>query len=87
MDDLGFLEITQEGGGKGKTNRYRVISTEDESKPFYTMKNSITPEICKKKLEEWLKRYCHTEFVSYYTKFSRGSREKKLFSKGGETVC
>lgn len=75
MAKYNFVEVTQQGGGKGKANKYRVISLEDDAKPFYTIKASISPSVCETKLKEWIDRYRYTISENSLS-LSDGTRQK-----------
>lgn len=82
MESKGFVEIVKQGGGKGKMNEYRVTLPTKDANPFYTVSNSITPDICKKKLKELVKQYRDT--VSVYSAYNITLKaRKKLFPKEG----
>jgi len=80
MEAKGFVDLKEQGGGKGKMNKYQVTLPKKDANPFYTVSNSITPDICKKKLKELVKQYRDT--VSVYSAYNITlKRRRKLFPK------
>lgn len=73
-----FIEVTEQGGGKGKSNKYSVVSSTDEAKPFYTMKNSITPSVCETELKVWVDRYRDTDLKSTESPLSSDGTRKMM---------